>query len=292
MFGFFAEYRGGLIGSVLLHGAVLVLLSVSLISGTSFTPPPRQIKIQATVVDEGRIQQEIEALEAAERAVQDQAEEDLADARRQREEEERLTREATEQRQQQERDSQQRQLREDRERQETQQRLAREREQAQQQRLLEEERLATLRREQQEAEKKRREAEQQRQRAEAEAQVRRQAEIEAQLAAEMQQELDAEQRRFDSERNGLLQEYIALVRQKVERNWIRPPSARSGLRCKVHINQIPGGDIVSVRIAECNANEATRRSIEAAVVKASPLPEPKDPTLFDRNLIFDFNPDE
>ena len=117
----------------------------------------------------------------------------------------------------------------------------------------------------QEAEAKRREAEQQRQRAEAEARARQQAEIEARLQAEMQAELDAEQQRFDAERAGLLDEYIALVRQKVQRNWIRPPSARSGLRCKVHINQIPGGDIVSVRIAECNADAATRRSIEAAV---------------------------
>lgn len=292
MLRFVNEYRVSLSVSLALHALVLGLLSLSLISGASFSPPRPQIKIQATVVDESRIQQEIDALEAAERAEQDQAEQQLETARQQREQEEQRARDAAEQRQRDERETQQRKLREDQERKQTQQRQAQEREEAVRQRRLEEERLAKIREEQQEAERKRREAEAQRKRAEAEAAARRQADIEAQLQAEMRAELDIEQQMLNAERAGLKDEYIAMIRQQVQRNWIRPPSASSGVRCTLHINQIPGGDVVGVRIAECNADDATRRSIEAAVVKASPLPEPRDPTLFDRNLIFIFAPED
>ena len=100
-----------------------------------------------------------------------------------------------------------------------------------------------------------------------------------------------EQSRLDAEEAGLLDLYKAMIAQKVRRNWIRPPSAGAGVECTVNISQIPGGEVIDVRIAECNADEATRRSIEAAVFKASPLPEPPDPNLFERNIIFIFKPE-
>jgi colicin import membrane protein len=43
-------------------------------------------------------------------------------------------------------------------------------------------------------------------------------------------------------------------------------------------------------IEKCNGDEAVRRSILAAVKKASPLPEPVDPKLFDRTLRILFEP--
>jgi colicin import membrane protein len=46
-----------------------------------------------------------------------------------------------------------------------------------------------------------------------------------------------------------------------------------------------------VRIGQCNGDQAVRESIEAAVYRASPLPPPPDPALFDRNLRIDFRPD-
>ncbi len=92
--------------------------------------------------------------------------------------------------------------------------------------------------------------------------------------------------------SGALAEYVALIAQKVERNWVRPPSAKAGLECELSVTQIPGGQVTGVRIGNCPADEAVRRSIEAAVLRASPLPMPANQALFDRNLRFVFKPQE
>jgi colicin import membrane protein len=49
---------------------------------------------------------------------------------------------------------------------------------------------------------------------------------------------------------------------------------------------------MSVSVATCNGDDAVRRSIEEAVRRASPLPKPPDPSLFERNLRVQFRPDE
>jgi len=55
-------------------------------------------------------------------------------------------------------------------------------------------------------------------------------------------------------------------------------------RCTVHVTQLPGGDVVGVNISSCNGDEAVVRSVEAAIRRSSPLPQPSNPDLFDRNL--------
>ncbi len=121
-------------------------------------------------------------------------------------------------------------------------------------------------------------------RARAEDKARREKELQAQLAAE---------ERVNAARSSRAEaEWLALIRDKVTRNWIRPPSARPGVNCEVHVTQIPGGVVTGVQIGSCNGDEAVRASIEAAVYRASPLPEPSNADLFDRNLRFDFHPDE
>lgn len=92
--------------------------------------------------------------------------------------------------------------------------------------------------------------------------------------------------------SGALAEYVGLIRQKVERNWVRPPGAAAGLECELYVTQIPGGQVTGVRIGNCPADDAVRRSIEAAVLRASPLPMPANQALFERNLRFVFKPEE
>ncbi len=144
----------------------------------------------------------------------------------------------------------------------------------------EKERLEAERREKIEAEKKAA-----REKAAAEA-------LAAQLEREeqMRRAMGLESQRNEAVDNGLLAQYIAQIVAKVERNWNKPPSAREGLSCTVRASQLPGGDVASVEIVECNGDEVVQRSIENAVFKASPLPEPADPTLFERNLVFIFEP--
>jgi hypothetical protein len=49
--------------------------------------------------------------------------------------------------------------------------------------------------------------------------------------------------------------YITDIQNKVERNWIKPPSATPGLSCKVAVKQIPGGEVINVRVTQCAGDE-------------------------------------
>lgn len=113
-----------------------------------------------------------------------------------------------------------------------------------------------------------------------------------QAAADLARQLAEEEELVSAAGSGALAEYIDLIRQKVERNWIPPPGVRPGLQCEVLVNQLPGGTVGDVRIGTCNGDEAVRRSIEAAVRRADPLPLPANPALFERNLRFTFKPEE
>ncbi len=84
--------------------------------------------------------------------------------------------------------------------------------------------------------------------------------------------------------------YVDSIAQHVERYWRRPSSAKPGLSCTVKVKQIPGGEVIHARVGVCNGDQIVQRSIEHAVLRASPLPAPPDPELFDRNLVFVFKP--
>jgi colicin import membrane protein len=137
------------------------------------------------------------------------------------------------------------------------------------------------------AEAKRKMEEEQRRKA-AEAQKKRELEaaMRAEIAAEQQRMAAARQRQLQTLRG----RYIADIANKVERNWLRPPSAKRGLSCKVVVKQIPGGEVINVAVTHCTGDEVFRRSVETAVYKASPLPSPPDPALFDREIVFTFKP--
>ena len=87
--------------------------------------------------------------------------------------------------------------------------------------------------------------------------------------------------------------YIAAIQQAIVRKWTRPESVELGQRCKVVIRQLPGGEVVSaVADASCPYDDLGRRSVEAAVLKASPLPYAGFEDVFDRTLNLNFVPDE
>ena len=79
---------------------------------------------------------------------------------------------------------------------------------------------------------------------------------------------------------------------RIQNAWIKPPSARVGVDCLVEVTQVPGGEVTSAKVTQCNGDAAVRQSIENAVYRASPLPDPPDPALFQRNFAFRFKPDE
>jgi colicin import membrane protein len=126
----------------------------------------------------------------------------------------------------------------------------------------------------------------------AQEQAQRAARDKAKRESELRAQLAAEERVNAARASNEEVAWLALIRDRVTRAWIRPPSARAGVNCEVHVTQVPGGVVTGVQIGSCNGDAAVRESIEAAVYRASPLPTPSNPDLFDRNLKFNFHPDE
>lgn len=139
-------------------------------------------------------------------------------------------------------------------------------------------------------EERQKQAEQQRK-----AELQKQAEQEAKVreqAADLRARMAAEERVTAARSGSQAAQYKALIRARIERAWIRPPSARAGLDCEVRVTQVPGGAVTAVKIERCNGDAAVRESIEAAVYRASPLPMPENPDLFERDLLFNFRPND
>jgi len=159
-------------------------------------------------------------------------------------------------------------------------------------------------------EAKRREAERQRQAKEA-AERRRKEQAEkkrrAQEAAERQRQeqqqalqelLQAEEQQRVAQTQqaralALADKYKALIRQKVSRNWVRPPGAKSGMECVVRVRLVPSGEVISAEVVTSSGSAVFDRSVENAVHKAAPLPIPQEEDLFEyyREIEFQFRPE-
>ena len=295
------------IGTIALHALLIWLLLV----GVRWERPPEDramTTLKAVVVDASAFEQVAPDVDEQVREAQEEAEAALqreAEAERQREAEAQRQREAEAERQREAEAVRQREAEAERQREAE---AVRQREaEAERQREAEAERqreAEAARQREAEAERQRQREAEERRRREAEERRRREAEAEAErqrqrerarqeaLEAQLQAELAAEEAREGAVRDGLLAQYIELIRQKVERNWIRPASVPDGLTCVVAVRQLRNGEVVSVRVVECSGGEALIRSIEQAVLSASPLPEPPDASLFEPNLEFPFKTGE
>jgi colicin import membrane protein len=110
--------------------------------------------------------------------------------------------------------------------------------------------------------------------------------------AELKRQLAEEERVSAVQSGPLRDQYIAQLQNRIQRAWIRPPSARVGLDCLVQVTQVAGGEVTSAQVTQCNGDTAARQSIENAVYRASPLPSPPDPALFMKTFSFRFHPDQ
>jgi colicin import membrane protein len=267
-------------GALLVHLALVGLLAFSMQKKPEAPASPAATPIvQARAVSEAEVMEPMRRRQADEAEQQRQAEE----AQRLAAEEQRRAAEA------------QRQAAEEAKRKAAEQaRLAerKKRQAAEQARLAEQERLRKLEAEKQRKAEAERKAAEERKRAAAEAERKRKEAEESlrqAMAAENERLAQEQQRRRQLQLNTVRAQYIADIANKVERNWLRPTGSR-GSHCRVLIHQIPGGEVINVRLNECDGDVAFQRSVEAAVRKASPLPLPSDPEVFDREIEFVFEP--
>ena len=248
--------------SLLFHMLLLSLFALHFDSHQSLSEPLQPEVMEAVVMDEAQIRAEKKRLEAiheaeaaarkAELAVQREAE---AEAIRRAAEKEEKLRTAAEARQKAE-------------------------DEAKQQAELEAHREAeeeVARRAGEEA--KRRAASKAKQKAEAEA--KRQAELEAQA----QHELESEEKRMTEQKASNSKPDTKTTTEEAARDWIsnkiRPKVERfsansSGRSCTVRVTMLPGGGVQNVSVTQSSGDESFDRSVQAAVLKASPLPWPDD----------------
>ena len=108
---------------------------------------------------------------------------------------------------------------------------------------------------------------------------RRESEMAEQLRREM-----AEERRNEAIDSGFLDQYKARIRQRIESNWQRPAGSREDLMWVVLLDVLPGNEVADIEFEQFNGTENDRRSIETAIRRSSPLPEPPIPELFERQM--------
>jgi len=145
-------------------------------------------------------------------------------------------------------------------------------------RKAEEDRAAAARRQADEEQTRRRQAEQQRQR-EIEQQQRQRAEAEAQRQAQANAAAS-------SAENDIVSQYMALIQQLIQENWVIPPSARNGMAALVEIRTTPIGDITAYTIIQSSGDPTFDRSVLQAVASVGNLQELRDLTnaVYERNF--------
>lgn len=80
---------------------------------------------------------------------------------------------------------------------------------------------------------------------------------------------------------GEVNKYTALIIQAISEQWIVPTQANKKLSCKLKIRLAPSGLVLDVQITKTSGDPALDSSARAAVLKASPLPVPKDKLAFE-----------
>lgn len=273
MGGFLREFGPYAAIAALLHVALVAFLVVSLERSIPVIEIDTDTEaIEATVVDEALVEAELERIRAEDR----RREQEVADAQA-------ATEAARQQRLREERQARELQAQQERDA----AAAAARAEQARQRRAAEEqaerERLAELAAQRQAEEARLAELERQRQaaaeRERREQQARERAEQEAREAAARQRQQQT-----------VLNQWLRDVQQKVQRYWIQPSDWPPGTSCTVRVSMIPGGEVVQVELRQSCGNDARDRSVETAAFRASPMPMPSDPALFQRQVDLVFRP--
>jgi len=295
--GFVREHLRPLAGSAGLHLALLAALAGTALNWTS-KQPPVQLAIEGVVVDARDLPKSLSGTRPSPKpAVKPQPapepvveppppepapvpEEDVQAKQQQAEAAAALARAEAESKAK---------ARAEAERQQAVEREAREKADAQQKKQAEAD--ATRKAAEQAEQKKAAEAEAKRKKEE-DARAAHDAKVRSDREADLKRQLAAEEEGAAVARSGVVDEYRALLAQAIERNWIRPPSARAGLECTLFVTQATGGTVVDVKLGACNGDQTVRESIVNAVYRASPLPAPRDPRAFERRLEIVFKPTE
>ncbi|HEX4522319.1 MAG TPA: energy transducer TonB [Casimicrobiaceae bacterium] len=85
-------------------------------------------------------------------------------------------------------------------------------------------------------------------------------------------------------------DYIRRIQAKVKGNVVVPPEIAGNPEAIFDVVQLPTGEIIDAQLKKSSGNRAYDEAVQRAIIKASPLPRPDSPDLFQRNLTLKFRP--
>lgn len=87
-----------------------------------------------------------------------------------------------------------------------------------------------------------------------------------------------------------LSEWGTQLTSAILRYWAWPPGTNPAWRARAKFQLSPTGTVQSAEIVESSGNQVFDDSVIRAIYKASPLPLPRDPRVFDPRITVCFSP--
>ena len=72
-------------------------------------------------------------------------------------------------------------------------------------------------------------------------------------------------------------EQVKAIEARIKRFWIEPDGIPAGTRCGAEIVLLPGGQLLSFRVVDCDDYPALKRSLESTIPRAAPYPASSRP---------------
>lgn len=275
--------------ALMLHGLILLVLVFSVDFSTRPEMPKQVETVQAVVVDNALVQAEMEKIRQAELRKKNKENQRLQKLEDKARKEEQKRQQAEQKRKQEEQrlaDLTRKRQADEKKREQEAKKLAeleKQNKQLEQERQAEQQRLAAL-------QKKREQEELARQQAiQAEEDKKRRA-AEAEALREKLAEEERQRQQNSARMEKMRSQYVKLIERHVARKWIKPASTTNDMFCEVLVTQNRVGMVLSVTTSQCNGDQAFQQSVEGAVRRASPLPDPPAPDVFEREVRFTFRP--
>jgi len=91
--------------------------------------------------------------------------------------------------------------------------------------------------------------------------------------------------------SGLRAQYQAAIQNVLKQNWTGPDNIPAGQLCLLHIIQLEGGQVMSAKVdPSCPYDDAGKKSVEDAALRANTLPYKGFESVFSRNVDMYFKP--
>lgn len=86
------------------------------------------------------------------------------------------------------------------------------------------------------------------------------------------------------------EEWAGKISRKIKGNVILPPNLQGNPESVFEVHLLPTGEVLNVRLKRSSGNPALDAAVERAILKASPLPKPDNPAIFQRDLDVRYRP--